>query len=233
MSKKDYYIVEKNIDKIIRERNTNFLDPNILKKVMNKLKGYNYNVYYPYKDSEKAIIYVNKIPKIKLIEIISQKKLTHREIMGSLYNLNIDTEMFGDIIITDNHYYILIMNSVYNTLANDFKVIGRNNIKIKETSLEKLRGFTRKYEEIQLITQSLRIDAIISKIVGASRDSIKKKFFDNEITLNYELCNKLNHILKSGDIFSIRRKGKYKFDQIIKNTRKDKYIIKLYKYIDN
>ena len=49
MSKKDYYIIEKNINKIYRGEATNFLDPTTLKNVISKLKGINYNVYYPYK----------------------------------------------------------------------------------------------------------------------------------------------------------------------------------------
>ena len=99
MSKKDYYIIEKNRDKIIKGNITNFLDPSTLNKVISKIKGYEYKIYYPYKDSEKVIIYTKEKPKIKLIEILSNEKLTHREIMGSLYNQNIDSELFGDIII--------------------------------------------------------------------------------------------------------------------------------------
>ena len=98
MSKKDYYIIEKNINKIYRGEATNFLDPTTLKNVINKLKGINYNVYYPYKDSDKTIIYTNTLPEISLLEIISYDKLTHREIMGSLFGLNIDSELFGDIL---------------------------------------------------------------------------------------------------------------------------------------
>ena len=103
MSKKDYYIVEKNRDKIIKGSHTNFLDPSTINKVVAGLKGYDYKVYYPYNDCEKAVIYTKEKPIIKLLEITSFEKLTHREIMGSLYNQNIDSEMFGDIVIFDNH----------------------------------------------------------------------------------------------------------------------------------
>ena len=94
MSKKDYYNIEKNKDKIIKGNYTNFLDPSTLNKVLSKLKGYEYNIYYPYKECEKVIIYTKEKPKIKLLEIISFEKLTHREIMGSLYNQNIITTIF-------------------------------------------------------------------------------------------------------------------------------------------
>ena len=233
MGKKDFYIIEKNVNKIIRGDSTNFLDPSTLKNVCGKLKGYNYNIYYPYNESDKVIIYTNDIPKIRLLEIISYDKLTHREIMGSLYGLNIDSEMFGDIIIWNNHYYIMVMDSIYDLVINDLDMIGNHHIKIKEVDINILDNYERKYEKLEFIVSSLRIDTVICRLIGTSRDNIKKKFYDNEVILNYEICHKITYNLNDGDIFSIRRYGKYKFGGVVKKSKKDNYIIKIYKYIDN
>ena len=233
MSKKDYYIIEKNINKIYRGESTNFIDPTTLKNVISKLKGINYNIYYPYKDSDKVIIYTSILPEIRLLEIISYNKLTHRSIMGSLFSLNIDSELFGDIIITNNHYYIMIINSIYPLINNNLNMIGNHPIKLKEVSLDILDNYERKYSEIELIVSSLRIDNVISSIIGTSREQIKKKFLDDEIILNYEICHKLNYELKENDTFSIRRHGKYKYSGILKETKKGNYLIKCLNYIDN
>ena len=233
MSKKDYYIIEKNINKIYRGESTNFLDPTTLKNVISKLKGIKYNIYYPYKDSDKAIIYTSILPEITLLEILSYDKLTHRSIMGSLFGLNIDSELFGDIIITNNHYYIMIINSIYPLISNNLNMIGNYPIKLKEVSLDILDNYERKYSEIELIVSSLRIDNVISSLIGTSREQIKKKFMDDEIILNYEICHKLNYELKENDTFSIRRLGKYKYSGILKETKKGNYLIKCLKYIDN
>lgn len=233
MSEKNYYIIEKNINKIYRGEPTNFLDPNTLKNVINKLKGINYNIYYPYKDSDKAIIYTDKLPEIYLLEIFSYDKLTHREIMGSLFGLNIDSELFGDIIITNNHYYIMIINSIYPLINNNLNMIGKHPIKLKEVQLSILDNYERKYEEIELIVSSIRIDNVISSLIGTSREQTKKKFLEDEIILNYEICHKINYELKENDTFSIRRFGKYKFSGIIKETKKGNFLIKCLKYIDN
>lgn len=233
MSKKDYYIIEKNINKIYRGEATNFLDPTTLKNVISKLKGINYNVYYPYKDSDKTIIYMNTLPEISLLEIISYDKLTHREIMGSLFGLNIDSELFGDIIITNNHYYIMIIKSIYELIINNFNMVGRHPIKLKEVSLDILDNYQREYAEVEIIVSSTRIDNVISSLIGTSREQIKRKFLNDEIILNYEVCHKLNYELKENDTFSIRRFGKYKYTGIIKETKKANYLIKCLKYIDN
>ena len=109
MQKKDYYAIEKNISKIIKGEYTNFLDPGIFHKISPKLKNIPHNIYYPYEDSDKVIVYTDKIPKIRVLEIISYEKLTHSEILGSLFGLNIASELFGDIIIDNDKYYIIVI----------------------------------------------------------------------------------------------------------------------------
>ena len=230
MAKKDYYIVEKNVNKIMRGEYTNFLDPQTLKSVISKLKGYDYKIYSPYEESEKKIIYTKKVPRIRLLEIISYNKLAHRNILGSLMALNINTELFGDIIITDEHAYIMIVNSIYNLIMNEFTMVGNEKIKIKEVSFNVLTEYVKEYDELELFVSSLRIDNVVSRIVGTSRDQVKRKFMEDEVILNYEVCHRLNYVLKENDIFSIRRYGKYKFGGITKLTNKNNFIIKCYKY---
>ena len=233
MTKKDYYIIEKNVNRIMRGEYTNFLDPQTLKCVISKLKRSDYKIYSPYEESEKKILYTDDIPNIRLLEIISYDKLIHPQIMGSLYGLNIDSELFGDIIITDNHYYIMVVDTIYDYIMNCFNMVGNHHIKLKEVPLDTLDNYERKYQEIELIVSSLRIDNIISSIIGTSREQIKKKFQDDQVILNYEICHKVNYLLKENDVFSIRRYGKYKFIGIIKDTKKGNYLIKFNKYIDN
>ena len=232
MNKKDYYIIEKNINKIIDKKHTNFLDYPTYNTVCSKLKNYNYNTYYPYKESEKVIIYTDSIPKIIVLEIISYDKLSHREIMGSLYGLKIDSELFGDIIIHNDHYYIMIMESIYNLIIKDYNMVGNHPIKLKEVPISILDNYHRKYQEIELIISSLRIDTVISRLINTSRELTKKKFINDEIILNYEVCHKTTYILHENDIFSIRRNGKYKYISITNKSKKGNYIIKINKYID-
>lgn len=232
MVKKYYYNIEKNVDKIIRGGYTNFLDPSMVLKVRGKLKGYGYKIFYPYTDCDKVILYTTFAPSIRVFEILCDDKLSHREIMGSLFGLNIDSEMFGDIVIFNGHYYIMAMDSIYNLIIHEFNMVGSKKIRLKEVSIDVIYGYERKYKEIELTVSSVRIDVVIARLIGTSRDQVKKKFYNDEIILNYEVCRKNNYNLCDGDIFSVRKSGKYKFDGVVKMTKRDNYIIKLYKYID-
>ena len=70
----------------------------------------------------------------------------------------------------------------------------------------------------------MRIDTIISRLIGCNRDNIRDKIKDQEIFLNDVIAKRASDNLEVGDIFSIRRYGKYKFKEVIGRTKKDNYI---------
>ena len=224
------YKIDKNYNKLLNEGFTNFLNPIEIMEIKGKLKGIDYKIYSPTKDSEKVIVY-RKEPEFSLYEIVTNNKLRHQEIMGSLFALNIDESFFGDIIIHDNHYYVFVMNQIENYFISEFKKIGLYNIELNKLDKDYLSNYERKYEELEFIVSSLRIDTIISRIVKSNRDFTKEKMKSREIMLNYDYLKNDSYKLKEGDIFSIRKFGKYKFVKITKTTKKDNYVVLIHKYL--
>ena len=228
---KDIYKIDNSIEKIKNNKSTLFLDNSEFKKVISKLKKNEYKIYYPYKDSEKVILYTNNIPKISLFKIKSYNKLRHQDILGSILSLNISNNYLGDIIIDDDNYYFYIISDLKDFIKDNLVMIGKNKISLEELDLSALEEYKRKYEENELIVSSLRIDTVISRIIKTNRDKVIEKIKDKEVILNYEILSKNSYILKENDIFSIRKYGKYKFIGVINNTKKDNLVIKYLKYI--
>lgn len=231
--KKNVYEIEKNIEKLLKGNSTGFLTLNVINEIKGKLKKYDYQIFSPYTDSEKIILYSKKEPNIKLyrIDCYEQDKISHSSILGSLFGLNITSEMFGDIILYDGDFYVYILDDISEYIVNNFAMVGNISIKLIEVNLDFLSNYKRQYEELELIVSSLRIDAVVSRLCGFNRektqDSIKNEF----VLLNGRILNKSSYILKDGDIFSIKRYGKYKYIGILKTTKKDNYLIKIDKYV--
>ena len=223
------YLIEKTINKLYSDGYTFFLNPKELKEVTNHLKKNSYNIYKPYPDSEKNILYTNNIPII-LFEIIISNKIRHQDILGSLYNLGIEDNLFGDIVITNNHYYFYTFSNMKSYFEMEFKKIGNNNISLIEQDVNLLSEYKPKYQEIIIINSSLRIDSIIAKVIHTNRDKIKELIKEKKIVYNYDLLKDNSRLLQENDTFSIRKYGKYKFDSIINNTKKDNLVIKILKY---
>lgn len=225
------YKIDNSVEKISMGKNTMFLDASELKRVKAKLKGMKYNIYYPYKDSEKVIIYTKNVPAVTLFKINTKFKLKHQEIMGSIMALNISSNYLGDIIVDNDNYYFYIISELKEYIKHNLTLVGNKKIMLREIDLNEFKNYERKYLEESVIVSSLRIDNVISKIIRTNRENVISKIKNDEVILNYEILSKSTYILKENDIFSIRKYGKYKYIGALKTTKKDNYIIKYLKYI--
>lgn len=227
----NYYEIEKNVNKLLNGDQTFFLDGKMQKEVYKRVAKLNFNIYYPYIDSERVIYYVNDEPKVALFEIISKEKLRHQDIMGSVLNLGIDSEMFGDIVIFNDRYFIYVIDKVKDYLLMNFNKVMNIKITLNEISLDELKDYKRRYEEKTMIVTSERVDTIISHIINSNREKVKDKIKNKEIILNYDILTSHSKIIKKDDIFSIRKYGKYKYLGVVKTTKKDNLIVKYLKYL--
>ncbi len=224
------YNIEKNYNKLVKDNYTFFLKKEEATILKGKIKKQNFNVFLPYPDSEKIILYTKSLPEIILYEICSTVKLKHQDILGSIYALKISDEVFGDIVIDDNKYYIYIFKDFQNYFEANFTTVKNSSITLKRLGIDFLKEYKRKYEEIIIVASSERIDTIISKIINISRARIENKIKDDEIMYNNFLLKRANIKLKVGDTFSIRKYGKFKFNGIIGTSKSKNYIISIYKY---
>ena len=225
------YFIEKNLTKLRNVGSTFFLDPKELNQVKSKLKKGEYNTYYPYRDSEKNIIYTGKEPEVLLYEILIKIPVRHQDIMGAMYSLNIATELFGDILIIDNRYFIYILPIVRNYFESNFLMVKNAHIELKELDINYLNDYERSYEKLEFIVSSNRIDTVISSIIHTGRSNINDYIKKKEILLNYDYLKDNSYKLKEGDTFSIRKIGKFKYNGIIKNTKSNHIIIEILKYL--
>ena len=224
------YKIEKNLNRLYRKETTFFLDPKEQLELSKKLKKEPYQIYKPYPDSEKNIFYIKEEPKVILYEIKSKTPLEHREILGTLFSLNITSELFGDIVITNSHYYIYVLESIAPYIKNNLLLIKNSRIELIEVPLETLKEYHKEYETIEIIASSTRIDTVISRLIQTSRPNIIEKIKNKEIILNYDILKNNSYQLKENDIFSIRRYGKYQYIGIKKETKSKNYIIECKKY---
>lgn len=226
----DIYVINKNYEKIITGKYTFFLDTKLQKLVKRKLGRIKYNVYLPYIDSDKVIYYTDKIPNVLLYEIISKKKLKHQDILGTLFSLGIDPSMYGDILIINDHYYIYILDMIEKYFISNFYSINNSKIDLIKKDIDYLKDYRKQYESLELIVSSERVDTIISNLIHCNRLKVNDKIKNKEILVNYDIP-KSSYNLKKGDIISVRKYGKYKYVGIVKYTKKNNYVVNLYKYI--
>ena len=225
------YNIKKNVDKLKRGEATFFLDPSEEKEVSKYFRKDEFKVFKPYPESEKVILYNNKEPKVVLFKIITKEKLRHQDILGSIFSLNVDKEVFGDIILDNDNYYFYLLESMKDYFLINFTKVKKFNIELEEIDINSLKDYQKNFKELELIVKSPRLDSVIAGITNTSRSKIKEKVKDKDIILNYSIFPNQAYVLKEGDIFSIRKYGKFKYLGKVKETKKKSLIIKIVKYI--
>ena len=220
---------EKEINRFYNTGYTFFLNKTDANKVINRLKKNTFNIFKPNNYSEKVIIY-NKIPDIILLEIEIKETIRHQDILGSLMNLGIDDSLFGDIIVYNNKYYFYTFRYMLDYFNLEFRKIKHSYINLVLRDLDLLKDYEPDFIDIKVITKSLRIDSVIAKVIHTNREDVKKIIKDKTVIYNDEILKEYDKLLKIDDTFSVRKIGKFKFDKIISNTKKDNLIINIKKY---
>lgn len=228
--KTNNYNIEKIIDSLNNKGYTNFLNPKDFMLVKGKLNKNEYKIYELYKDSNKVILYKKEVPNIKLYKIVTDIELRHQDILGTIFSLGVNEDMFGDIIKYQGSYYIFLEQTLEEYFKYNLVEIKNNKVELIEVDINLCNEFKQEYLKREYIVTSLRIDNIVSTITNNSRNQVLEKFKNNEIILNYQEEIKPTRILKENDIFSIKRYGKFKFSKILKETKKGSQIIEILEY---
>ncbi len=223
------YNLEHILEELSGNNSTKFLNPLEYRQVKNKINIKKYEVYKPYEDCTKVIIY-KTMPDIHLLKISSVEEIRHPEILKCMFEMGLKEDMYGDIIILDNNAYIYVFEQIKDDIIYHLKDYNRKIQSIEEIDLDTLSNYQMNYDIKKIIVTSLRIDNIISNLVGLSRKEILNKFKDKEVILNYEVLTKYTTNINPGDIFSIRKYGKFKFSEIKTMTKRNNYIIIIKKY---
>lgn len=224
--------IQNNIDKVVRGENTNFLNPIEIRRITKILdnKKIAYQVLKIFKDAEKQLIYIND-PRVSLFLINTNEVLTHKQILGTLYSHQLREDCYGDIIVDNNKFYIVVLDRLKSYMVTHFNEVGGVKITLEERDLSEISNYELKYKEICLTLSSLRIDNVVAKIIPTSRSNASKLIDDKKIILNYDVLKNKTYNLKLNDIFSIRGFGKFKILSISNGHRGNNLHIIISKYI--
>lgn len=221
-------------EQVIERLRKGYFSPFLNTKQFHEIEKYlkrshiSYQVWECFHESDYKIIYTKRKPMVTAFIIHSVNPLTHSQVMGSLYSLNLDEGYFGDIIVGEN-VYIFVLSSMANYIKQSLIMIGKERVELEKVSPTSIE-YERSFEAISFSVSSPRIDVIVSKIMYTSRTKVKEVITKEEVMINYEVCDTSAYNLKIGDVFSIRKFGKYIVSEMTKN-RKGNLIIQLKRYL--
>ena len=255
--KDDKILLAQVLDKIeaVEKKNkieyTDFLDLaqiELVQKFINKIRVENYMSYGGFEQSERKIFVfypekfnVNVIEKnlSNIVQIIRielpedlKGKYTHRDYLGAVIKLGIERKKVGDIIVDNNGADIIIDKDISKFLLDNLGSLTRfSKSKITIQNIEDLRPVEIKKEEIEIIVSSMRLDNVISELARCSRNKALDIINQERVFVNFECETKKTKQIKTGDMVTIRGKGRFFVKEVSGQTRSGRTVIKIEKFI--
>lgn len=230
---------------------TNFVDERqrgLLQKVLNRIQEQDYIndggskeaqrtifLFYPHQLT-REIIEKNYLKTIQIIEINLPNKqkgtYTHRDYLGGIMKLGLKREMIGDIVVREEGAQLIVMNEVIPFLENHLHDLIRfQKADVSVKSIKQIDTYQIQKEEKQIMVSSMRVDNVVAELVKTSRAKAEELIKQERVIVNFECVVKNSKLIHIGDKITIRGKGKFEIIEQIGNTKKNKNILKIEKYI--
>lgn len=155
--------------------------------------------------------------------------LTHRDFLGALMNLGIKRETLGDIVLKNNCGYIFCLDKISDYIADHLTKVKHTTVSVRKAD-QLPDDMTAAPEELELIVSSCRLDVLVSAVYKLSRKEACRLFETGKIFVNSRQTGSPSRTASEEDILSVRGRGRFIFDGVIRKTKKDRLVVSVKKF---
>lgn len=156
----------------------------------------------------------------------------HRVYLSAIIKIGMERAKIGDILVDDDGADIIVFGINKNFIMQGLGELTRfRKAIISNIDIFDVRKKEDSFEERSIIVSSMRCDNIVAELAGCSRNKACEYIDEERVLVNYETIFKASKMIDIGDVVTIRGKGKFIVDDIIRNTRNERVVLKIKKYI--
>lgn len=214
---------------------TNFMDPYeiyLAKSILNRFNEISYEVFGGYSDAERALIiiypeYLLEKPKGDLVCLKIKgdfENIKHRDFLGAILNLGIDRNKIGDIVVLGDMAYVFAAVEISTYIIYNLEKISNIKISIELVELSEISIPEVEFKEVRKFLTSLRLDLVLSNVLGISRRDSLNLIKKNTVKVNHKTIISPSDQLEVKDLVSVRGYGRFYLHSIEGKSKKDKYL---------
>lgn len=159
------------------------------------------------------------------------RPLAHKDYMGALMNLGIRREKFSDLFVVEEGCYIPMIPDIVAYILDNLDQVGSNGVSCRQADLDELLAIPRQFKAITVLVASLRLDALVSEVIGKSRSQAEGLIKSGKVLLNYLECKDRAQAVRIGDVLTIRGYGKFRIRSLEGESRKGKQRLLIDQYL--
>lgn len=149
----------------------------------------------------------------------AQKKLTHRDVLGTLMSLGLRRDTIGDILCGEGLSVVFVRDEIATYICEQVDRIGGEGVTVTSHYDGDLPIHVE-YSPISETVASPRADCIVKTLVRCSREQAVDLIRLGSVSLNHMVLDSVSKAVNEGDIVSIRGYGRFYIDQIGPPTKK-------------
>ncbi|SEB17465.1 RNA-binding protein YlmH, contains S4-like domain [Thalassobacillus cyri] len=228
---------QEEVGRSFQSKLTDFLDPReqfIFESLLGNHPDFTWKLFGGREDSERkrgllAPYYEQIQPDqfdLTLLEASYPEKfvtLTHPDVLGAFMSLGIKRKKLGDLIVRNGVVQIIVASEIADYVRMNLDGIKKATVHFQEISFDRLLEDYEQWEELNTTVSSLRLDTLIKEIYRISRQKASLFIEKGQVKVNFRIVEDTSFKLQSGDIISIRGKGRSKLTEVLGTTKKDKY----------
>ena len=150
--------------------------------------------------------------------------LTHRDYLGAILNLGVDRSVVGDILIEDHTASFFCLRQMTDFFLENLCRVRHTTV--VASKIEDPGDLPRpELKPVSGTCASVRLD------FGTSRSSIVHCIEEGLVFVNGKLITSNGYEPKEGDIISVRKKGRFIYDGVSRQTKKGRLGVRILLYI--
>lgn len=214
-----------------------FLTPRevmIIKQLIGRVDSLSLKFYGGYENAERkrVLIYPDYYEptyddfELSVLNVNFPKKfaqLTHGRILGSLMSTGIERERVGDIITDNEAWHIVIDSSMVEYIIQQVDKIANVGVYLEKIDVDQILESSENWETVTIITSSLRLDTLLSKVYNFSRQRAKNSISSKLVKVNFVEVYRNDIEIGENDIVSLRKFGRFWISSIDGVTKKNNY----------
>lgn len=153
--------------------------------------------------------------------------LTHRDYLGALMNLGIERSLIGNIYVLPEGAYIEVVDRIHELIIHELTRVKNTDVSITKTDLPE--GILLQTERKEISVASERLDTVIAAVFNLSRRKAQDLIEAEKVILPLRTASSTLN-LKTGDVVSVRGHGKFRYEGVVRETRKERYIVEVHLY---
>ena len=152
--------------------------------------------------------------------------LSHRDVLGSMMSLGIHRKKLGDLTVSEGEFQIICDASLAPYFQMNLTQIKKSRVSLEEVRLNEVIVPSQNWEVKESTVSSVRLDVVMKEIYRMSRQQAQKMIEKEAVKVNHQVIQQPAYQLETGDLLSVRNKGRSKLMEVLGTTKKDKQRIK-------